>query len=173
MVICPLCNKSSLEGTLFCPECGTQVFASPKHPDNQYPATLTQPEQTSQFTRMKTGELKYLEGLPFEAQAMLRLLETEQIFPIFDGENSVGRVINDQSMLPNIDLTNHGGFETGVSRYHAIITISGQEATITDLGSTNGTRVNGYNLLPHQPHPLNDGDRLQFGKLHAQILFNV
>jgi pSer/pThr/pTyr-binding forkhead associated (FHA) protein len=34
---------------------------------------------------------------------------------------------------------------------------------IIDIGSTNGTRVNGVSLVAGRPHPLRDGDRLRMG----------
>lgn len=36
-------------------------------------------------------------------------------------------------------------------------------AEIEDLGSSNGTMVNGRPLEPHRPHPLRDGDVVEIG----------
>jgi len=40
---------------------------------------------------------------------------------------------------------------------------------ITDLGSGNGTRVNGKKIDPHVPHPIDNGDLLNLGKFKIQI----
>jgi hypothetical protein len=54
--------------------------------------------------------------------------------------------------------------DSNVSRHHAEIRpASAGTWTITDLGSTNGVRVNGRELTAHQPHPLRPGDRLEIG----------
>ena len=50
---------------------------------------------------------------------------------------------------------------SAVSRRHAVVHWDGEEATITDLGSTNGTILNGEQLAPHRPYALQAGDRLE------------
>ncbi|TMD67162.1 MAG: FHA domain-containing protein [Chloroflexi bacterium] len=37
--------------------------------------------------------------------------------------------------------------------------------TLTDLNSTNSTRLNGKRLEPDKPAPINDGDAIAFGKV--------
>lgn len=48
-----------------------------------------------------------------------------------------------------------------LSRQHAKIVVSGSTAMLYDLGSRNGSRINGRLLV--EPQPLNDGDRLRLG----------
>lgn len=56
-----------------------------------------------------------------------------------------------------------------LSSAHAALTRSGDEVSLVDLGSLNGTHVAGpeatewTQLEPGQPHPLSDGDRLLLG----------
>ncbi|WP_462189114.1 MULTISPECIES: FHA domain-containing protein [unclassified Frankia] len=60
--------------------------------------------------------------------------------------------------------------ESAVSRVHAIITLNGWDAVITDQGSANGTYIAPPEatvwtpLSPHQPAPLIPGTRVQVGK---------
>lgn len=49
----------------------------------------------------------------------------------------------------------------GVSRHHARLIVSGEEATVEDLGSKNGTFVG--NELVTSPRRLNDGDTIRLG----------
>jgi predicted component of type VI protein secretion system len=49
--------------------------------------------------------------------------------------------------------------ERQVSRHHAQICLAGERYVLEDLGSKNGTFVNGQEL--HEPHPLQDGDEIQ------------
>lgn len=51
--------------------------------------------------------------------------------------------------------------DTAVSRMHAQIMKSSGAVTITDIGSSNGTFVNGMRIT--SPHPLMNGDELQIG----------
>jgi pSer/pThr/pTyr-binding forkhead associated (FHA) protein len=58
----------------------------------------------------------------------------------------------------------------GVSRLHASVRLDGQQVLVTDLGSVNGTRLNGQKIPPHKPCALSHGDILTLGKLKLQIL---
>jgi pSer/pThr/pTyr-binding forkhead associated (FHA) protein len=51
------------------------------------------------------------------------------------------------------------------SRIHAALEHIGSTYTVTDLNSTNATRVNGKRLDPDKATPINDGDTLTFGKV--------
>jgi pSer/pThr/pTyr-binding forkhead associated (FHA) protein len=56
--------------------------------------------------------------------------------------------------------------DTGVSRRHLEITWDSQSAMLADLGSTNGTTVNGQ---PVQTWQLADGDVIRIG--HSSLVF--
>ncbi len=64
---------------------------------------------------------------------------------------------------PDIDIS---GFENSevVSRIHADIRVEGDAYYIEDVGSSNGTYVNGMSLLPGNRHRLRPGDRISMGK---------
>jgi DNA-binding winged helix-turn-helix (wHTH) protein len=51
----------------------------------------------------------------------------------------------------------------GVSRNHARITVAGQDATVEDLGSKNGTFVRGERIT--SPYRLADGDQIRLGSV--------
>ncbi len=54
-----------------------------------------------------------------------------------------------------------------VSRYHASLTLQEDLCYIQDLGSVNGTYVDGVRLESHTPHPLRGGEELQIGDVRA------
>jgi len=58
-----------------------------------------------------------------------------------------------------------------VSSRHAAVTLSGHAYVLRDLGSTNGTYVNGRKLA--QEHPLASGDIIRFGANGPQVEFTV
>lgn len=79
--------------------------------------------------------------------------------------NVVGRYDHDiGGIQPEVDLSNAQGSDT-VSRIHAAIEHVGSTFTLTDLNSTNATRINGKRLEPDKATPINDGDTLVFGKV--------
>jgi hypothetical protein len=78
---------------------------------------------------------------------------------------AVGRYDHDMGGLcPEIDLGKMEGADT-VSRIHATLEHVGNSYTLTDLNSTNATRINGKRLEPDKPQPITDRDTLQFGKI--------
>ena len=77
----------------------------------------------------------------------------------------IGRSDNDISGVnPEVDLNGMEGADT-TSRIHATIEHIGSTFSVTDLNSTNSTRINGKRLEPDQATPINDGDKLSFGKV--------
>lgn len=94
-----------------------------------------------------------------EAAPVARLTDLSgREFVIRPGRNTVGRLGAD------ILLT-----DPSVSRQHAVITLE-ERCTIEDVGSTNGTKVNGERLLPGTPYPLADGDEVAFGGVVLRIV---
>ncbi|TXG89598.1 DUF2662 domain-containing protein [Rhodococcus rhodnii] len=79
-------------------------------------------------------------------------------FQLREGSNIVGRGQDAQFRLP----------DTGVSRRHIDIRWDGRVAMLSDLGSTNGTTVNG---APVQDWQLADGDIIRAG--HSEILVRI
>ena len=75
-----------------------------------------------------------------------------------EGEFVVGRG-PECHVRPNSEL---------VSRQHCLLRIHGQELMVRDLGSTNGTLVNGKRLI--EECALVDGDTLQLGPLVLQVV---
>ncbi|MBL7163115.1 MAG: FHA domain-containing protein [Anaerolineales bacterium] len=73
-------------------------------------------------------------------------------------------------VLPDGDTTfgrgedNDLAFEDDeVSRHHAVLTLADNKLLLTDLGSTNGTLVDGIPLVPHQKQPVLIGQFIAIG----------
>lgn len=77
----------------------------------------------------------------------------------------LGRSDSKSSYLPDIDLAEMQAFEYGVSRRHAALVRYQNGLHVLDLGSVNGTFLNGRRLLQETPYPLNSGDKLILGEL--------
>ncbi len=88
----------------------------------------------------------------------------------------VGRKLeadNSASSGPSVgfDLTPYGAYHFGVSRRHALLTLQDTFLYIEDLSSTNGTRINGFQLTPRQKYRLRDGDEIEFARLRVTLRF--
>lgn len=83
----------------------------------------------------------------------------------------VGREDLRRGHVPEIDFGPFDGLGNGVSRDHALITYTEGALFIEDLNSTNGTRINGFQLTPGQSYRLRDGDELEFGRLRVVLRF--
>ena len=60
----------------------------------------------------------------------------------------------------------------GVSRRHAAIRRNEeQNLDLWDLGSSNGTYLNGQRLSAHRPYRLHDGDELRLGSMIIRVFF--
>lgn len=88
-------------------------------------------------------------------------------------EFTLGRVSQGQPIVPDIDLSPYQAYEAGVSRMHATIKIDQDQISVADLGSANGTRVNGKTIPSQTPRSLKHGDILTLGKLKIQVLFRA
>jgi pSer/pThr/pTyr-binding forkhead associated (FHA) protein len=76
-------------------------------------------------------------------------------------------------IFPDIDLTPDGGLEGGVSRRHCRIYEDDGEFFVEDLGSANGTFLDGERLTPYLPHALSDGEVLQLGRVELEIAIEL
>jgi DNA-binding winged helix-turn-helix (wHTH) protein len=82
-----------------------------------------------------------------------RILWERRVIPLLEGENVIGR---DESVAVRIDAP-------GVSRRHARVLVHRDQATLEDLGSKNGTWLEGARLAV--PTPLPDGAIFRLGRL--------
>lgn len=88
---------------------------------------------------------------------------------VLQEEMVIGRRDPNGEMVPDLDMTIYGAYQLGISRRHAVIRLVDQRLNLFDLGSRNGTYLNGYKLSPHQPAPLHDGDEIRVGKITMTI----
>lgn len=84
-----------------------------------------------------------------------------------------GRRDTKREIYPDIDLSPYGGREEGVSREHARVLARDNRILIQDLGSSNGTYINGDPVSEDDPKRLRDGDELRLGYLNLQVNFVI
>jgi class 3 adenylate cyclase len=92
------------------------------------------------------------------------LVHNDQVIPIWRSVSLVGREDPSTGAIPDIDLTRPDDART-VSRKHARIDCREGTVYVSDLGSTNGTYVNGQRLPALEEHRLAAGERVRFGRI--------
>lgn len=88
-------------------------------------------------------------------------------------EVMVGRRDATTGTQPDLDLTPYAGYRMGVSRRHLMFRMADRRIEVVDLGSSNGSRLNGIIMQAHQPYLLRDGDLLTLGKMDVRVTFQA
>lgn len=85
--------------------------------------------------------------------------EPERVFPLDLTENLIGRRSDRRDIHPEVPLT-----DTGVSHRHAkLLRQADGSLLLLELGSTNGTELNGKEVQAGVPTPVRDGDQITLG----------
>jgi multimeric flavodoxin WrbA len=94
-----------------------------------------------------------------------RFVVTGAPIPLPKDDVLIGRVRPEVTPIPDVDLVPHGGDQMGVSRQHARMLRGTGGWVLEDLESTNGTFLNGKQVLPGQQVHVRTGDIIRFGTL--------
>lgn len=165
MIICQNCRYQNMEGAVFCAECGAQLDGV----ETLVTKAITDEEIEEELN--KKAPRPELESTPANSWLSLHLMDSGKIVPLASrNEFTLGRLSEGQPIMPDIDLTPYQAYASGVSRLHAVVKRDGTEVLVMDLGSSNGTYINGRRLNPHMEESLSHGDILALGKLKIQIL---
>ena len=166
MVKCPKCQKDYPENTVLCDECGIDLLE-----DNEKKTEQLDLTEVAWIEREEAVEVpEEVVTSPLGLRLMIPESGRDVEVPLTEVVN-IGRLDPMIDSFPGVDLTSDGGQEKGVSRRHATISRRGREVFIEDLGSMNGTFLNGKKLIPHLPEVLKSGDELQLGWLRVRVSF--
>jgi hypothetical protein len=167
MATCPFCQATYVANTVFCHECGHYLLEADKREtdplDVKKNGWVGQPVNGPQLDS----------SLPVNARRVaIRLKigpEKREIEVPLQRSIHLGRVDPALDVYPEIDLTPYNSLGKSISRRHATISRQGDTVVIEDMGSINGTFVNGKRLDPYLPELLKSGDILQLGKLLMEV----
>lgn len=166
MIVCPQCQHHEMDGAIFCSECGAQLIGELGD------TSRIENVELGNGQRQAVPEPAPPVSLP-KAWISLHILESGYILPLADRtEFTLGRVVDGQPIMPDVDLTPHNAYAHGVSRLHAALKLVGDKIVIMDLESSNGTYVNGVRIPPNVETTLVHGDVVALGKLKIQVLFS-
>jgi pSer/pThr/pTyr-binding forkhead associated (FHA) protein len=192
MQTCPNCSYENRPGVVFCENCGTSLIGSSAGIETRAieeselydgPAEAVAARVSDSIPTHATPA-PVLEGAEpaesgtseFPEEGLLRLEVSETTNPIImmvEKSVTFGRLDATTGSMPDIDLTPFAGYRAGVSRRHAEIRLDKdtQKLNIWDLGSSNGTFLNGDRLISHRPYTISDGDSIRFGQLDVTVRF--
>jgi len=172
---CSNCGHQNRAGVVFCENCGASLIG-------KVPLDTRSLEGSASAEKAKAGldasvltDVK-IQGISLFREGDVLQLEVEsgpepiQFKPT--AETIFGRRDPATGAMPDVDLTPFAGYRMGVSRRHAAIRL-GENNTldIWDLGSSNGTYLNGQRLGAHRPYRLHDGDELRLGQMMIRVFF--
>ncbi len=170
MIVCSNCKHTNMSGAMFCAECGAQLAV----------------EDSLTTQNIATGQVKQSLGKRVPAPPVppvlvalndwvtLHLMDTGQMLPLAErSEFTLGRISEGQPIMPDVDFSPYQAYASGVSRLHAVIKRDGNRVLLMDLGSSNGTYVNGKRLSPNTEQVINNGDVIALGKLKMQVLLKA
>jgi hypothetical protein len=153
-----------------CPACGAAVsgrFCEACGHDSALPAPATPVQAPVTWTAVVSADREFYDRVV--ARGGPDSVDFPQYFPerriTLHGDSAlIGRHNRDQGVTPEIDLGLQPA-DRGVSTQHAVLRVRDSGPTITDLGSTNGTSLNGSEelLANGEETPLADGDRIHVG----------
>lgn len=161
---CPVCKSENEAGTLECKSCGailndfpTDLVSVPEMPN----APVRDIETYLDTAQIPDGGLGiHIPGAP---KAYYLYVYKELI---------IGRP-TDATFDSVLDLSELGAYTMGVSRRHVKIQRTPNGFDVVDLGSRNGTWLNGERLEPNKPYPFASGAELRIGKMQLLIVYRT
>ena len=167
MIKCPFCGTNCVANTVFCGECGHYLLKD----EDRGTDPLDDEEEAEDQADQEEEETRASEAQKANEPRAIRLKigdRERKIEMTLDKVIHMGRVDPGSDVFPEIDLTEHGPAKN-ISRRHASIRVQADAVVIEDLGSINGTLINGKRLEPYIPEILCDGDSLVLGKLQIEV----
>ncbi len=174
------------DGSAFCDECGeplntstpasapTQVATPEPEPVQQTPGydatsapdAMSAPQVQPAFDAPTQAAPVDQSAAPAGLQARLIVEADNQEFDLSGKDNIlIGREDAVSNIYPDVDLTEHGGEDGGVSRLHSRIFVENGVYMLEDENSTNFTFLNRQRLAPKTPAELHDNDEVRLGRV--------
>ncbi len=159
--VCPQCGQTAEIGALLCSHCGTLfTFGGKTH-------RLNIPFEPPLPGNRAVGDVFVGTHRPI----VFEINGKRTNLPITDSL-IIGRASRlPGDVQPDVNLNSCDAEEKGVSRQHIRITRKRDLIYVADIGSTNGTFLNGMRLTCNSERVLRNGDELRLGHLKIRVTF--
>ncbi len=160
-VLCSQCGKPNPNNEVYCYSCGYLL-----------PSVIGRHDTV----RFDQGENLPADHFGAESTLVLVTVTTNRSYKMrpqdYKHELVIGRS-EGGTMKPDIDLTDQGAMDLGVSRLHAALQYSSKNniVSVSDMKSANGTYINGQKLYPQEVRVLRHGDELRLSRLVLRVYF--
>jgi hypothetical protein len=183
--LCPTCAHLNRPGVLFCENCGTNLTTGQQTSLGTRDLREGESEgkddpHTSLVTALDPKQANAIQSAgtaTFSTSMTLRIEIEGGATPILLKPQAqdmiLGRRDPTTGATPEVDLTPYAGYRMGVSRKHASLRLENNELNLWDLGSSNGTFLNGTRLSPHRPYLVRDGDEVRLGQMVMRMFFQI
>lgn len=142
----------------------------PRRGKDKITSILSDPENFDAGAPIRDEEAEELSIIPWVVE--FRVVGTPDVLRAPLRQTQIlGRTDEDRKIFPTIDLAPHKAQDKGVSRLHAKLTARDNRIIVEDIGSSNGTYVNGHRLVRGIPSRVRNGDTLRLGNLVLQLHF--
>lgn len=176
---CPKCGEENPATAFRCQKCGesldsTDLFSKPPALPASMGGTSVLGDVRPALPAVKPREQRSGSAPRLASGAPIRLViagaaNTITVRP--QAENIIGRRDPMSNSAPDVDLTAFAAYRQGISRRHAALRVKDGVVELLDLGSSNGTYVNGQRLEPYQPYALRSGDEISLARMILRIHF--
>ncbi len=166
MKLCEFCFHINEPTATHCSHCARELPAK-QYMVREFHTTDKQPESPTAAPPKAGKHTQHLERVDRRTIALYVEDTSSPLVLRVDDQVVLGRYTPDNPGRPPVDLEPFDAYEKGVSRLHAAIRrVEDGGYVVVDLGSTNGTVVNGEPLTPHEPFRLQNGDLIRLGALN-------
>lgn len=171
---CTVCPVTHVPNSVFCSECGVYLLQGREL--GTKPLDMTQLKWLGESRSPRASDPSRRDTRPLTIRLCIASRagngnQTRDLLVSLAKPVRLGRTDPVHDIFPEVDLTQDLGREHGVSREHTRIFQQGNLVKVEDLGSTNGTLLNGRRLDPYMPETLEDGDQYQMGELLVEVSF--
>jgi FHA domain len=166
---CPQCGRGCRLADTACPQCGAVFDDLFEVEEGETTFALA-----SQLPRRSPGNQSWpkVGAIPIESVTVVFEFEDESLTLPYAESAIVGRAGSADGAEVYVDLGPLCARETGVSRRHVKILRKGTLIYVVDVGSTNGTWLNGRRLMVNVERLLRNGDELQLGSLKLHVKYS-
>jgi len=161
---CPICKFKNEVTAITCTFCGASL-ENVTHGER----TTKRVEDSTKYLEPQIGDVDAkgitapIKGIAiYHNRTLVAIREEDEFY--------VGRKFEENTDAL-LDLGPFGAIQMGVSRKHAIIRKSARGYDIVDLGSTNGTFLDGNRLVSNKPYALSRSAAISLGRLPLLFLY--